>query len=258
MRKVRLVLLLITGCKSEKDHAQTAEPVVRHHSAAKIAKVSPETEDFKLFQNIKQFTSASIFQIIADRALGGDEHRYFMGNAFLVNDNVLVTAAHIFRQAGANYKIIIVKDGALIPAKLALSDSNDIAIVEASVPGQPLKIRGARSDENNFYLAGVWSVFTKNVIFGYSYIHEVRGWPDEDGFKFLGKSTMPVAGVFAHGLSGSPLLGLDGKVVGVFSTVIDICIARDKKSPSLGGIVKAGDIAATLAKYYNGKNSKTK
>lgn len=258
MRKHRLLLLLIIGCGSEKGHTPAAEPVALHHGAAKTDEASPETEDFKLFQNIKQFTSASIFQIIADQKLKGNAHRYFMGNAFLVNDNVLITAVHIFRRAGAKYKIMIVKDGDLIPAKLALSDSNDIAIVEASVPGQPLKIRGARNDENNFYLAGVWSIFTKDMIFGYSYIHEVSGWPDKDGFRFLGKSTMPAAGVFAQTLSGSPLLGMDGKVVGMISTAIDICIARPKQSLSLGGIVKAKDIAATLAKYYNGKNSKTK
>lgn len=169
-----------------------------------------------LFSQAEVFSRECVFHVFADFP---DE--IHSGNAFLVQRDTLLTAAHIFDQP-ATQKIkplVYVRIGRkLVTAQVQrINRYRDIAVLSAIISGEPLELRNVRVSDERAFVAGFLPSESNTATLSSFQIISARVLTTS--LQSLNNITNPrlVAETkLTRGLSGSPLLGLDGRVIGMF------------------------------------------
>lgn len=169
-----------------------------------------------LFVQAEHFSKSSVFHVFADFP---DE--IHSGNAFLVQKNVLLTAAHIFDQPAdqkVNPLVYLRVGRRFITAKVEhLNRYRDIAVLAAPIPGEPLELRNVRESDEHAFVAGFMPAESNTATLSSFQIISARVLTTS--LQSLHKITNPrlmAESKLTHGLSGSPLIALDGRVIGMF------------------------------------------
>lgn len=169
-----------------------------------------------LFSQAEAFSHRSVFHVFVDFP---DE--IHSGNAFLVEKDTLLTAAHIFDQpAGQNIILpVYIRVGrGFTPARIEhINRYRDIAVLSAAIPGEPLELRNVRESDEHAFVAGFLPAESNTATLSSFQIISARVLTTS--LQSLNKITNPrlmAETKLTRGLSGSPLIGLDGRVIGMF------------------------------------------
>lgn len=215
--------------------------------ALKTKRISPP---FLLGEEISKLAENNIFQITVSVYSQTDDGQTVInvniGNAFLVDSGVVVSVNHLFVNLdNKQYEIHLRTPTRSIPAKLVLNDvSNDVAILEAAVSGIPFSVRDIKDDDHVLYILGILPYGLDDEIKGTAYVHKLEVFKDGGA---AGKNIIPTLGIVSKGMSGSAVLGADGKVVGVFSVLVGA--VPISSLGGLGGAVRGKYILENLEFY---------
>ncbi len=145
-----------------------------------------------------------------------------MGNAFMIDRNVLVTNAHVCDRDVAA-PVYVLKDKKIYGGSIALIDEDaDMCLIESYVEGQPLSFLSDIDNYGHAYAVGympdlfgpmqirivIREINVRNEVAHHS-IHQ----PDGIGRR------LSIDGQFQRGDSGSPIFNDDGYVIGMLSQV---------------------------------------
>jgi S1-C subfamily serine protease len=161
-----------------------------------------------------------IVEVVCDAALGGESSsdaeaspKYGMGSAWLLNEGVLVTAAHVLH--GAKKVIIKQRDGKLTEVTVLAADiPNDVALVKTldgslNEPGLPLATQTARIGSRIFAIG--YPLADQLGLKLQATSGDISANSGSDGdFRFY-----QVSSPIQTGNSGGPVLNSQGEVVGI-------------------------------------------
>jgi hypothetical protein len=236
--------LILAGCAAPRKETKTA--ALGKSAPPRTQKLIQQSKN-GIFDQSERFISEHSVQIIIRCEYETDDKKVIstdIVNGFMAEPGILISVGHAFEETEGKKCAIVARTSAGgATAKLVLRDgSNDIAILETELRAESLQVRGVAEKESVLYVLGVMPLRKDDEIQGAQFLHKSFLWPDPSVVK---ENLLPLLGSFNLGMSGSPVVGRDGKVVGIFSVIFG-----QTPFSSAGGAIKAKYIQANLRFYH--------
>lgn len=196
-------IVLKHGAEPETGNAHRAEPESAKPLSAERAVVRSRLAADAIFAR----SSPAVVQVVTQ---GGQGYASGSGSGFLVGNRLIATNYHVIKKANRTHVVLADRTNLPVLGVAALDEEADIAIIMVAdqIPAKPLELA-----VRNLPRVGtkVYAIGTPLGLFANTLSDGLVSGHREIGRLTLIQTTAPIS----PGSSGGPLLGTDGKVVGV-------------------------------------------